>query len=218
MLVARSYGTQHDFMKQYRSISKEVNPGVLIYAFDKLDGSNIRVEWDRKLGFHKFGSRKKLLQGGDDSVLAEAVALIEQQYADALGAAFHQKRYQMVTCYFEFFGRQSRFGQHAAESHQVVLLDIEVYKKGYLPPSQLLAEFGQFGMPDLLYTGLADAAFCEAVKLSKLPGMTHEGVVCKSDLRDRHHVPIVFKIKTDAWLQALQAYCKGDARLYDLLC
>jgi hypothetical protein len=204
-------------MKQYRSISKDVNPSVLIYAFDKLDGSNIRVEWDRKLGFHKFGSRKKLLQGGEDHVLAEAVALIQQQYGAALGAAFHEKRYLMVTCYFEFLGANSRFGQHAPEAHRVLLLDIEVYKKGYLPPSQMLAEFGQYGMPDLLYTGLADEAFCKSVKLGKLPGITHEGVVCKSDACDRHRQPIVFKVKTDAWLAALKEFCQDDTRLFEML-
>lgn len=32
-------------------------PEIYIYAFDKLDGSNIRFEWSRKRGFYKFGTR-----------------------------------------------------------------------------------------------------------------------------------------------------------------
>jgi hypothetical protein len=35
-------------MKQYPSIDATVRRGILVYAFDKLDGSNIRAEWDRK--------------------------------------------------------------------------------------------------------------------------------------------------------------------------
>jgi hypothetical protein len=35
-------------MKAYRSIDKRIIPNIFIYAFDKLDGSNIRVEWSRK--------------------------------------------------------------------------------------------------------------------------------------------------------------------------
>jgi hypothetical protein len=43
-------------MKTYPSISRDI-VGQPIYAFDKLDGSNIRAEWSKKNGFHKFGSR-----------------------------------------------------------------------------------------------------------------------------------------------------------------
>ena len=44
-------------------------------AFDKLDGSNIRAEWDRKKGWHRFGSRRRLL---DPSLplLGQAIRLI----------------------------------------------------------------------------------------------------------------------------------------------
>ena len=47
-------------MKQYPSISgKLVN--TKIYAFDKLDGSNIRGTWSKKRGFYKFGTRTQML-------------------------------------------------------------------------------------------------------------------------------------------------------------
>jgi hypothetical protein len=35
-------------------------------AFDKLDGSNIRAEWDRKKGWHRFGTGEGVvLKGGE---------------------------------------------------------------------------------------------------------------------------------------------------------
>ena len=46
-------------MKQYPSIPglKELEKlkGRKIYVFDKIDGSNIRAEWNPKKGFYKFG-------------------------------------------------------------------------------------------------------------------------------------------------------------------
>ena len=44
-------------MKQYPTIPKTIQ-SIDIIAFDKLDGSNIRAEWNPKKGFYKFGSRK----------------------------------------------------------------------------------------------------------------------------------------------------------------
>ena len=43
-------------MKGYPSIPREVQHSLNVYAFDKLDGSQIRAEWTQKNGFFKFGS------------------------------------------------------------------------------------------------------------------------------------------------------------------
>lgn len=49
-------------MKQYPSITN-VSSGRLIefdaYVFDKLDGSNLRFEWDRKVGTHQVAEQLK---------------------------------------------------------------------------------------------------------------------------------------------------------------
>ena len=64
-------------LKKYPSISQKIRYGYEVYAFDKIDGSQIRAEWDKKLGFHKFGSRKRLL-GEDQQYLYEAIELIKK--------------------------------------------------------------------------------------------------------------------------------------------
>lgn len=51
-----------------------------IYAFDKIDGSNIRAEWSSKRGFYKFGSRNRLL-GSDQPIINKAEGLIKAQEA-----------------------------------------------------------------------------------------------------------------------------------------
>ena len=43
-------------MQQYPSIGKGIIQDVDYYIFDKLDGSNIRVEFSLKKGFDKFRS------------------------------------------------------------------------------------------------------------------------------------------------------------------
>src|SRR3954447_20110607 len=56
-------------------------------AFDKLDGSNIRAEWDRKKGWHRFGSRRRLL-GASLPFLGQAIRLILDGYGDGLAKVF----------------------------------------------------------------------------------------------------------------------------------
>ena len=118
-------------MKGYPSIPREVQHSLHVYAFDKLDGSQIRAEWTRKNGFFKFGSRRVLIDGSHP--LGKAVGLIQGKYADDLGRIFRKSRYDKVTCFFEFFGPSSFAGQHVEnEDHDVILFDVDVYKKGYL--------------------------------------------------------------------------------------
>ena len=50
-------------------------------AFDKLDGSNIRAEWDRQRGWHLFGSRRRLLDA-TQPLLGQAIQLILDNYGD----------------------------------------------------------------------------------------------------------------------------------------
>lgn len=52
-------------MQQYPSIGKDIIQDLDYYIFEKIDGSNIRVEYSLKKGFDKFGTRHKLMS--DDS-------------------------------------------------------------------------------------------------------------------------------------------------------
>ena len=66
-------------MKAYPTIEYKINGKIPVYAFDKLDGSNIRAEWTIKNGFHKFGSRRRLLDPNEEP-LGEAVKLINGKF------------------------------------------------------------------------------------------------------------------------------------------
>lgn len=202
-------------MKQYPEMTADIRRGLPVYAFNKLDGSNIRAEWSRKNGFYKFGSRKCLID--ETHPLGEAKKLIRTKYEDDLSKAFRKARFDRVIVFFEFLGDNSFAGQHAEEEHDVVLFDVNPYKKGILPPTDFLKLVGHLHVPDVLYHGNATQGFEESVRASTLDGMSFEGVVCKTKNPKRTPLPLMFKIKSRAWLERLRAYCAGDVELYKRL-
>jgi len=114
-----------------------VVPNSYIYAFDKLDGSNIRAEWSKKRGFWKFGTKTRLVDS-TDSIFGKAPDLILNKYGDELGRILHKNNWDRSICFFEFYGENSAFGIHKDEEHAVTLLDINVYKKGILSPKEFI--------------------------------------------------------------------------------
>ena len=40
--------------------TSRIERGVSCFTFVKYDGSNLRFEWNKKNGFHKFGTRREL--------------------------------------------------------------------------------------------------------------------------------------------------------------
>lgn len=66
-------------MKQYPSISHDPVKGSPFYVFDKLDGSNMRVEWHPKKGFWKFGSKTQLVDPKSSPLGAMSIPLMLEQ-------------------------------------------------------------------------------------------------------------------------------------------
>ncbi len=190
-------------MKQYPSISGHV-VDVDIFATVKNDGSGLRCEWTRKTGFSKFGSRKVLLDK-DHPFLGTGIALFNETYSEPLAKVFHDNRLEKTTCYFEFFGHKSFAGLHETDdTHEVVLFDIDVYKRGLLPPQDFLKLVGDIKHADVLYTGKPNADFIKSVRESTLVGMPFEGVVCKGQPLKKGFLPTMFKLKSEAWLRKVK--------------
>jgi hypothetical protein len=199
-------------MKEYPSIPRQAQ-NLPVFAFDKLDGSNIRAEWNRKTGFSKFGSRTQLIDK-THQFLGEAPDLVMQRYGKALEEIFKRERFERVTCFFEFYGPNSFAGTHQAEPHEVVLIDVDIFKKGIMKPGDFLKMFGHLPLPRLVYRGNSNQEFTEAIRQSKMDGVTEEGVVCKSNETDKYGHPIMFKVKSDRWLQRLKTYCGDNEKLF----
>jgi hypothetical protein len=202
-------------MKTYPSISREVPSGLSVYAFSKLDGSNVRAEWTRKQGICKIGSRKRLL-GSDQGILVRAEALIREQEVE-LAAIAKENRWDKLTLFFEFLGPSSFAGNHVeGEQQSVYLIDVAPHKQGIMPPREFCKTFeGRVPTAPLLYHGPCDGEFVESVRAGTLEGMPFEGVVCKTS-QGRHKL-VMFKIKSRAWLERLKEHCQGDERLFEQL-
>jgi hypothetical protein len=204
-------------MKSYPSISKEIRHDVYIYAFDKLDGSNIRAEWNSKKGFYKFGTRTQLT---DEKTMpfGRAIPLLIGKYEADLAMVFKEQGWRDVLCFFEFWGPSSFAGNHNFEEKMdVTLIDVNPYKQVILEPVPFLKTFGHLDIPKVCYEGHVSVGLFDQVKQSTLSGMTFEGVVCKAANDKQTRMPIMFKIKSKAWLEKLKEYCKGDDRLFNRL-
>lgn len=202
-------------MKAYPSISRDITEDIEICAFDKLDGSNFRAEWNKKQGFYMFGTKTRVITE-DDKAFGEAIPLVRELYGDSLGKIFSSNKYKEAVAFFEFHGPHSFAGRHSDEKHKVTLIDVNAYKHGMLRPEEYLRLFGHLDIAKLLYRGKVDAAFIESVRNGTLPGMTFEGVVCKGIGINRNQL-ISFKIKNRAWLEKLKIQCDGDDKLFEQL-
>jgi hypothetical protein len=186
------------------------------YLFDKLDGSNVRAEWNRKhvkrdkatFGFNKFGKRNGLL---DDQTphLIKAKDLIIDLYAEQLCEIFSQKRLTRATAFFEFYGPNSSFGYHADEEHTVTLIDCHINNQGFMHPRDFVDWFKYVDHAELLHVGNVTEDLIRQIKDGTLPGMTFEGVVAKGD-PERGDRPVMWKIKTNAWYEALRERVKDE--------
>ena len=203
-------------MKEYPSIGKEVNKDLSFYVFNKYDGSNVRATWSKKNGFYKFGSRHVLLDPNDKlNKLSPAPQLIRDSYEEEIAKILKDLRAESATLFFEFLGPQSFAGNHVeGDNFEVILFDVDVYKQGILMPDVFVKNFGHLKIPEILHHGKINQEFVNAVKESKLDGMALEGVVCKARNPKKTLQPVMFKIKSQAWLDKLKNFCGDDAELF----
>ena len=58
---------------------------------------------------------------------------------------FKNLKVESVVTYWEFLGPNSFAGQHDAnDEHHVVLIDVDRYKKGFIPPLEFINLFTNF--------------------------------------------------------------------------
>jgi len=205
-------------MQDYVSIPRGyIVKGKPIYAFDKLDGTQIRVEWNKKRKFWKYATKKHLISKSNGTY-GEACYLIKEKYERDLHDVFVKERFQKAIIFCEFYGDSSFAGRHNDdEEHYVTLFDIRVKGKGILQPKEFIRLTKGIDTAKLLYHGNANEPFIESVRNRTLEGMTLEGVVCKSQEYKSFGIPIMFKLKSTDWYKRLVAHCSGDEKLYEEL-
>lgn len=205
-------------VKTYPSISYATDSHLPIIAFDKLDGSNIRAEWTSKKGWHKFGTRHRLLDESDP-IFGKVPSLLRNGMAEDLSRALRGAGYDRAMCFFELWGEKSFAGMHDLNDPtlKLTLFDVAPFNQGILTPERFLELFGHLDTARVLYQGECTPEFIESVRAGTLEGMTFEGVVCKSANDKKTKMPIMFKQKSRAWLDKLHAYCGDNTDLLHAL-
>lgn len=188
-------------------------------AFEKLDGSNIRIKWTQKKGFCLFGSRTQLFDESHPS-LKEAISLFKTKYESVLDWMFRGgvgdfAGEREVICFAEFFGEKTLAGIHVDDDPKdLVLFDILVGHKTptFVLPQDLikLSKRYNFEIPDIEYQGNLNDQFINDVKAGRYS--VKEGVVCKyTELNDQFMGGVgMVKIKTNDYFEQLKAIYNKD--------
>lgn len=205
-------------MKTYPKISSPFKTNEFCHVFLKYDGSNFRAEWSRKKGWHKFGTRTRLIDESD-MIYGRAIQIFKTKYADNLEKVISKdkllKNAQEIITFGEFFGSISFAGAHVPhdKNWDVVLFDVNVHKKGLLGPKEFLDYFGHLPIAEVVYKGFIDDKFIESIRNEtisleskyKVKAKVPEGVICK--FGSGHNLDM-FKIKTNRYKEEL-------IRIYD---
>jgi len=208
-------------MKQYDHIDyygKRLM-GEVVYAFDKLDGSNLRFEFSTKRGWYKFGTRKCMIDEKNPD-FGKAIPIFLEKYGDGLSTIFKSnKDYRNIknfVVFCEWYGPNSFAGRHIdpLDKMNLVLFDVNPMTKGFVDPKRFINDFGHLDISRLVYHGNLNWDFINQVKRNDFGLM--EGVVCKAKDSGKAHQIWMVKVKTDAWLDRLKNKF-GDQALKDEL-
>lgn len=192
-------------MKQYHKLYyyKPEIMGEDVWAFDKLDGQNLRFEANFKRGFYKFGSRTQMISHKDEQ-FGKAVNIFMEKYSEDLMNIFSRKynknKFANFTVFAEYCGPNSFAGRHFDENLDVILFDVWLYQKGWVHPQKFIDDFGHLGIPKLIYQGELTDSFIKDVQSNKFN--LSEGVIAKG--LDGVDV-FMCKIKTRKWLERVKS-------------
>jgi len=188
-------------MEQYPEMpgAKKAPLGEKCIAFYKYDGSNLRWEWSRKRGWHKFGTRTELF-APEHPLWGQAVPLFEAIGDDIAERVQSDKRFrsiERITAFTEFLGASSFAGTHdEKEPKELKLFDVYLFKQGIMSPRWFVDQFSDAPYAaQVIYEGNLNMEFIRGVRSGQYP--VWEGVVAKGeDFR--------IKIKTEAYMLKLK--------------
>lgn len=185
-------------------------PQLPCIVFRKYDGNNFRAEWSRKRGWYKFGTRKTMIGPGDE-VWGHSIEMFMQTYADDLTKVFTDnkelKKTNEFTVYCEYYGPNSFAGWHDPKDKDknVILFDVNLYKKGYMSPRDFVKSFGHLKVAEVICECNFGKQFIQDVKDGKIVSEC-EGVVAKgvNPKKKPPHGLWMAKCKTRWWMEELE--------------
>jgi ATP-dependent RNA circularization protein (DNA/RNA ligase family) len=212
-------------MIEYPSIiNSSKAPRKPMIAFEKLDGSNIRVKYTAKRGFELFGTRTQLLDeshGSLGGVIPIFNRTCKEPLEEVLGKFYPKER--EVIAFGEYVGPNSFAGFHKdpPELMQFVLFDIMFIKNNgntFLTPQEFVKFVdklnGMVPTPRVIYEGNLTDDFIKRVRANEFE--VNEGVVCKGKETTGTARGKVWmcKIKTQAYLDKLKGQFREEYMKY----
>lgn len=199
-------------MKQYPSITGSSGQSFFefkAHVFDKLDGSNLRMEWNKKKGWYKYGTRHRLFDQ-TDPIFGPAILLFNNTLANSLEKIIQNQKWKSCVVFCEFWGANSFAGLHFPEdTKHLTLFDISPFNDPMLGPKIFLKLFGHLEIPKYLGYVNWTREFVKNVRNGLVEGITFEGVVGKN--KDGKKA-LMAKAKTQAWIDKVKLkYSQDDA-------
>jgi len=197
-------------MKEYPHIDywNKCKFGAPVWAFEKLDGSNIRAEWSKKRGWYKFGTKKQMIDASHPQ-FGEAVYLFMDKYSEGLSKVFTDKKeYREIRSFVvfcEYFGEKSFAGYHVPEDKKdIVLFDVNMVQKDkWVKPKDFIKNYNHLGIPRLIYHDNFNRSLIRDVKEGKYD--VKEGVIVKGLRRIKgEEIVWLTKIKTNWWMNKVK--------------
>ena len=212
-------------MIEYPSIINSSRaPRKQMIAFEKLDGSNIRVKYTQKRGFDLFGSRTQLL---DEShpILGGVVQIFNSTCKEPLEEYFkkYYPKNKEIVVFGEYVGPNSFAGFHSDPVDQMkfVMFDILFIEKHwteFVLPQEFVKVanrlLGTVPTPRIIYEGNLTDDFIKRVRDNEFN--VNEGVICKGREKSGAYRGKVWmcKIKTNEYLQKLKKRYGEDWEKY----
>lgn len=200
-------------MKSYPSITNIIRKGVPVFVFPKFDGSLVRAEWGKKKGFWKFGRKNGLLDDSNPLLARKVPYIFKEKYEEDISKILTDLRATKAILFGEFFGENSFAGSHEEEQHTIMLFDIALDNSGLLEPKEFLRLTKNIDCAQAINYGNFTDDLAEQVRNSSLPGMTFEGVIAKGSYVSPG-LPLMFKVKSQAWLDRLKNKCGNNEALF----
>lgn len=197
------------------------SPAGRCVAFEKYDGTNFHWVWERELGWYAFGMRRSQFDFDEVGIaefhaahpgMEDATSIFRNELAKPLEAVFRENPSYSgpeLTVFTEYVGAESFAGTHkAGDPKRLVLFDVQT-EEGIIGPDQFLKDFSTLNIARVVYRGKLTGAFTTDVREGAYG--VKEGVVCKGGSGDGLWM---VKIKTNAYMQRLKDYFKGDWQDY----
>lgn len=174
-------------------------------AFEKLDGSNIRIKYTQKQKFCLFGSRTQLFDESHPH-LGQAIPLFRETCEEPLLTIIKKwfPNEREIIVFGEFYGEKSFAGIHEPNDPKTLaIFDVLVGHKNrkFISPKDFVKKIAPFvPAPRVIYEGNLNDSFIKSVKEGAYP--VFEGVICKGLERTGAYRGNVWmsKIKTKLYL------------------